>query len=175
MLLTFSPSPIILGAMHPRSRLLQRIIPGDGGAVSRTAVLQGAAVGAGGALTMTMLVGVAAVVGMNLQGLSPDAILQSMQHGIAIRGFVAAAEWLTAIAGGYAAARIAGRRPATHALWAGRVTVVLKCVTWLLLGSPWTTWLALIDLTLVVPFALLGGYLASPSCPQPSKATAPPA
>ena len=55
---------------------------------------------------MTMLVGVAAVLGMNCQGLAPSAIIESIQHGMTIRVFVAAAEWLTAIAAGYAAARI---------------------------------------------------------------------
>ena len=162
------------GAMHQRSRILRWINPGDGRALSASAVVQGAAVGAGGALVMTTLVGVAAVVGMNLQGLSPDAILQEFRQGIAIRGFIVAAELLTAIAAGYVAARIAARRPTAHALWAAAGTIVLKCVTWLLLGNPWPIGLAAVDLILVLPCALLGGYLASPSCPQTAKATAPP-
>jgi hypothetical protein len=159
--------------MHQRSRLLRWIIAGDGRPLSASAVLQGAAVGAGGALVMTTLVGIAAVVGMNLQGAAPDAILRSLQHGAAIRGFVAAAEWLTAIAAGYVAARVAARRPIPHALWAAAGTIALKCVTWLLLGNPWPMALAAVDLTLIVPCALLGGYLASPSCPQPTEATRP--
>jgi hypothetical protein len=161
--------------MLQRSRILRWINPGGGRALSARAVVQGAAVGAGGALVMTTLVGVAAVVGMNLRGLAPDAILLEFQQGFAIRGFIATAELLTTIAGGYAAARIAARRPNAHALWAAVGTIVLKCLTGLLLGSIWPLGLAAIGLTLVVPCALLGGFLASPSCPQPTKATAPPA
>jgi len=162
------------GAMHQRTKILRWSNPGDGRALSASAVVQGAAVGAGGALVMTTLVGVAAVVGMNLQGLSPDSVLQEFRQGVAIRGFIAAAELLTAIVGGYVAARIAARRLTAHALWAAVGTIVLKCVTWLLLGSPWPIGLAAIDLMLVLPCALLGGYLASPGCPQAAKATAPP-
>jgi len=159
--------------MHQRSRFLQRIIPGDGGPLSASAVLQGAAVGAGGALVMTTLVGVAAVLGMTCQGLAPGAIIESIQHGMTIRVFVAAAEWLTAIAAGFAAVRIAGRRPTAHAVLAAVGTVALKCLTWLLLGNPWPIGLAAIDLALVLPCALLGGYLAGPTCPRPSKAAHP--
>jgi len=117
---------------------------------------------------MTMLVGVAAVVGMNLQGLSPETMIDRLQHGAEFRGFVAAAEWLTAMAAGYVAARIAARRQITHSLCAAGGTIALKCLTWVLLGCPWSAGQAAIDLALVVPCALLGGYLGSPGVPQPT-------
>ncbi len=126
-----------------------------------------------GALVMTTLVGVAAVLGMNSRGLAPGAIVELIQHGMAIRGFVAAAEWLTAIAAGYTAARVGACRPTAHAALAAAGTIALKCLTWLLLGNPWPIGLAAIDLAVVLPCALVGGYLASPSCPRTSKATHP--
>ncbi len=117
---------------------------------------------------MTTVIGIAAVVGMNLQGLSPEAMLHAMQHGIAFRAFVIAGEWLTAFAAGYAAARGSTRRELAHAFAAAAATIVLKYATWVLLGCPWTGLVAGIDLALVVPFALVGGFLASPRPTQPN-------
>lgn len=156
--------------MRRRSPLLPRILLNHS-LLSTPAIFQGAAVGAGGALAMTTLVGVAAVVGMSLQGLSPEAMLYSLQHGMEFRGFVAAAEWLTAMAGGYAAVRIARRRPMIHAGWTAGATILLKCITWQLLGCPWPAPKAAIDLALVIPCALVGGYLASPPSPRAREAT----
>jgi hypothetical protein len=142
--------------------------------MSASAILQGSAVGAGGAVVMTTLIGVAAVVGMNLQGLSPETMRATLEHGIAFRGFVVAAEWITAVAGGYAAVRVAAcRRQTAHAFSAAGGTIVLKCMTWLLLGNPWPLGLAAIDLAIVVPCALVGGYLAAPCPPLSSEAPRP--
>ena len=143
--------------MHQRSRFLRWIVPGDGRPLSASALLQGRP-SARGALVMTTLVGVAAVVGMNLQGLSPDAILQSLQQGWRF-GFCRGGR----MADGHRGRLCRGcdcRSSANGPCFLGcRGTIVLKFVTWLLLGNPWPIGLAAIDLTLVVPCALLGGYL----------------
>lgn len=154
------------GAMQLIRRFFHSTRMAGDTSLSHSAVWRGGAIGAGGALVMTTLVGIAAVIGMNLQGLSPEAMLDALRFSITFRALVVAGEWLTAFAGGYAAARIAGRRQIAHAFCAAGATVVLKYATWVLLGCPWAVLFAAIDLAAVIPLALIGGFLASPRATQ---------
>jgi hypothetical protein len=160
------------GAMNDSSRVVRVVPASESRALSAAAIWRGGAIGAAGALVMTTVLGIAAVVGMNLGRLSPEAMMHALQHGFAFRGFVGAGELMMAVAAGYAAARAAGRRQMVHAFWAAAATIVLKYVSWVFLGCPWPPLVAAIDLALVIPFSLLGGFLGSPCSIRPGRPSA---
>ncbi|HEV2969149.1 MAG TPA: hypothetical protein VGY55_04105 [Pirellulales bacterium] len=126
------------------------------------AVFRGAAVGSGGALVMSTLIGVAAVVGMVDEGLSPQSIAQQMHGQLDIRWFVTVGDLLMAMLAGYAAAVVAGQAYLRHAIAAGGATLGMNLLVIALCGSPLSFWHAAASLALIVPCAALGGYLASP-------------
>jgi len=131
------------------------------------AVARGIGVGAGGGLILSTFIGVAAVLGMAGQGLSAPTIVGQLRSQWDIRAFLAAAELLTAVLGGYTAGVTAGRIQFRHALIAGVGTLAFNLLVIAVCGTPLPTWLAVASLTLVIPCATLGGYLASPCVCEP--------
>jgi hypothetical protein len=126
------------------------------------AVFRGMAVAAGGALVMSTLVGVTAVVSMANDGLSLQTIAEQLRAKWDLQLFTAAGELLMAALGGYAAAISAGRGHFRHALAAGAAALAVDLLIIAICGSPLAPWLAAMSLSLVVPCAAVGGYLASP-------------
>jgi hypothetical protein len=126
------------------------------------AVFRGMAVAAAGALVMSTLVGVTAVVSMANDGLSLETIAEQLRAKWDLQLFTAAGELLMAALGGYTAAISAGRGHIRHALAAGTAALAVDLVIIAICGSPLAPWLAVASLSLVVPCAAVGGYLASP-------------
>ena len=68
-----------------------------------------------------------------------------------------------AIAGGFAAAKIAGREPVRHAIWTGVAsTVVAMLFAELRDGGAGITWFTVASFLTTIPSAAVGGYLARP-------------
>jgi hypothetical protein len=136
--------------------------PVDSDALDLRAVFRGAMVGAGGALIFSTLIGVAAVLGMASDGLSPKTIAHQLRTQWDLRIALGFAELLMAMLGGYTAAITARRSQFRHALAAGAATLAMNLAVVAACGSPLPVWLAAASLALTVPLAAFGGYLASP-------------
>ncbi len=141
----------------------------DAGALSAKAIFRGVVIGAGGAMVLSTIIGVTAVLGMAGQGISTSTIVGELRSEWDMRGFLVAAELLTAMLGGYAAAVTARGSELRHALFTGAGTLGVSLLIAAICGSPMPAWVAAVSLTLVVPCATLGGYLAAPRCEPAAK------
>jgi hypothetical protein len=157
------PAPPAISNRKPTLTEVAHQTGGESRSLVARAVFRGAAVGSGGALIMSTLIGVAAVVGMVNDGLSPQSVVGRMHEQYDIRLFVAMGDLLMATLAGYTAANLAGRARLRHALAAGACTLCVNLFVIAACGSPLPLWLAATNLALIVPCAALGGYLASPS------------
>jgi hypothetical protein len=128
------------------------------------------AVAAGGALVMSTLVGVTAVMSMASDGLSLQTIAEQLRSRWDLQVFTAAGEVLMAALGGYTAAMNAGCGYVRHALAAGSAALAVNLLIIAVCGSPLAPWLDVASLSLLVPCAAVGGYLASPRI-EPHAAT----
>jgi hypothetical protein len=137
-------------------------------AIDLRAIFRGSMVGAGGGLILSTVIGVAAVLGMASDGLSPKTIAEQLRSQWDLRFALALAELLMATLAGYTAAITAGRSQLRHALLAGAATLVMNLMVVAVCGSPLPLWLAAIGMALTVPLAAFGGYLASPRRTQAS-------
>jgi hypothetical protein len=144
-------------------------LPDDSPVLHSWAVFRGIVVGAGGALVVSTIIGVAAVLGMAGEGLSPKTIAHQLRSQWDLRLMLAAGELLMAMLAGYTSAITAGRRELRHAAFAGVGTLVLNLLVIAACGSPLPVWLAAMGLSLTMPCALLGGYLASPVETSPKR------
>jgi hypothetical protein len=144
-------------------------VPADSHVLHPRAIFRGTMVGAGGALVISTVIGVAAVLGMAGEGLSPQTIAQQLRSQWDIRLLLALAELLMAMLAGYTAAITAGRGQLRHAALAGVGTLVLNLLVMAACGSPLPIWLAATGLALTMPCAMLGGYLASPAVTSPKR------
>ena len=133
------------------------------------AIFRGTMVGAGGALVVSTIIGVAAVLGMAGDGLSPQTIAHQLRSQWDLRLLLAAGELLMAMLAGYTAAITAGRGELRHAAFASVGTLVLNLLVIATCGSPLPVWLAATGLSLTMPCAMLGGYLASPAVTRPKR------
>jgi hypothetical protein len=131
------------------------------------AIFVGALVDVGGSLVVTTIVGVTAVTALLVRGEAPEAIIQTLPGSLALVLFCAIGGALMSVAGGYAAAVIAGRAEMAHALAAGLLAAALNLGVNLLLGDSGPIWLTATGLVLVAPFAIFGGWLAMPTTEQP--------
>jgi hypothetical protein len=126
------------------------------------AIFRGAAVAAGGAMLLSTMIGVTAVMCMASDGLSLKTIAEQLRSRWDLQLFTAAGEVLMAVLGGYAAATTAGCRHLRHALVAAAMAMMLDALIIAACGTPLTPWLAAASLSLVLPCAAIGGFLASP-------------
>jgi hypothetical protein len=129
---------------------------------SARAVFRGMAVAAGGAMFLSTLIGVTAVMCMAGDGLSLTTIAEQLRLRWDLQLFTAAGEVLMAVLGGYTAATTAGCRQLRHALAAGAAALILNALIIAACGTPLTPWLAAASLSLVLPCAAIGGFLALP-------------
>jgi hypothetical protein len=157
-----SQSSSVTNAKPAPGTVLDRV-PADSRVLHPRAIFRGTMVGAGGALVISTVIGVAAVLGMAGEGLSPQTIAQQLRSQWDIRLLLALAELLMAMLAGYTAAITAGRGQLRHAALAGVGTLVLNLLVIAACGSPLPIWLAATGLALTMPCAMLGGYLASPA------------
>ena len=109
------------------------------------------------------------MLGMAGEGLSPKTIAHQLRSQWDLRLMLAAGELLMAMLAGYTSAITAGRRELRHAAFAGVGTLVLNLLVIAACGSPLPVWLAAMGLSLTMPCALLGGYLASPVETSPKR------
>jgi hypothetical protein len=161
--------PSTIASSEPRPSAVAKPLAVDSRLIVPRAIFRGTAIGAGGALVLSTVIGVAAVIGMVNEGLSPQTIARQMNAQWDIRLFVALAELLTAMLAGYTAAVVAGRTPYRHSLWAGGGTLAINLLVIAVCGNPLPVWLAASSLALVLPCAMLGGYLAAPARERPVK------
>jgi hypothetical protein len=133
-------------------------------------VVLGAAAIVGGSLAITTVVGVAAIVGMLVAGNNAENIIAQLPSSLALAIFCAAGGLLMSAIGGYSAAIMAGSAAIRHALWAGLLAVPLNLAVLAVLGDPGPAWLTALATVLIVPCAVLGGWLAAPI---PTAITAP--
>jgi len=126
------------------------------------AIFRGAMVGAGGALLFSTLIGIAAVLSMASDGLSPRTIALQLRSQWDLKIALALVEFVMALLAGYSAAITAGRSRFRHAVSAGAATVAANLVIITVCGSPLPLWLAAVSISLTMPLAAFGGYLASP-------------
>jgi hypothetical protein len=133
-------------------------------AVSRDsrAVVVGAAVTVGGSLVVTTVIGVAAITGMLIRGASPDRIVAELPGSLALAIFVAVGGLLMSAAGGYTAAAMAPSRRYWHALAASILAVVATVALLPLWGESPTDWLTATGIALIIPFGVVGAWLAMP-------------
>lgn len=146
----------------PASELPAAVCPFKSRAFDLRAVFRGAIVGAGGGLAFSTLIGVAAVLGMASDGLSPKTIAEQLRSQWDLRIALALAELLMTMLAGYTAAITAGRSCFRHAILAGVATLAMNLTVVAVCGSPLPTWMAASGMALTVPLAMFGGYLASP-------------
>ena len=154
----------------PASELPAAVCPVESRAFDLRAVFRGAIVGTGGGLAFSTLIGVAAVLGMASDGLSPKTIAEQLRSQWDLRIALALAELLMAMLAGYTAAITAGRSQLRYALLAGTTTLAMNLIIVAVCGSPLTFWLAAAAMTMTVPLAAFGGCLGSPRRNQASPA-----
>jgi hypothetical protein len=138
-----APAPLAARSLNPR------------------AIFRGTAVAAGGAIVMSTMIGVAAVMCMASDGLSLQTIAEQLRSKWDLQLFTFVGEVLMAVLGGYTAAVTADCRRLRHALVAGAAAVVVNVLIVAICGSPLVPWLVAASLSLVLPCAAVGGYLAS--------------
>ena len=152
----------------PASELPAAVCPVESRAFDLRAVFRGAIVGTGGGLAFSTLIGVAAVLGMASDGLSPKTIAEQLRSQSDLRIALGFAELLMAMLAGYTAAITAGRSRFRNAALAGAGTFGLNSIVIAVCGSPLPAWMAAVGMALTVPLATFGGYLASPRRDQVS-------
>ncbi len=111
---------------------------------------------------LSTMIGVTAVLCMASDGLSLKTIAEQLRSRWDLQLFTASSDVLMAVLGGYTAAMTAGGWHRRHALIAGAAALILNSLIIAICGSPLTPWLAAASLSLVMPCALFGGFLASP-------------
>jgi len=131
-------------------------------ALNLRAVWTGATVDIAGSLVMSTIVGIAAITGMLVRGESAETIVADLPASQALLIFVAAGGLLMSLAGGYVAANIANAGHLRHALWAGLLSTLLNIAMVWLVGDSGPFWLTGTTMLLIVPCAILGGWLATP-------------
>jgi len=139
------------------------------------AVLTGLAVDLGGAMASAFLIVLTAATALAFQGLSHVQIVEDLTASSALVVFHALACILMRVAGGYAAASMAGFDRIRHAAATGVLSALALVLGSLLFEPGAPAWLRLVSPLTVIPFAMLGGYLASPSADtslSPEKTTA---
>ena len=112
----------------------------DSRPLDRRAIFRGVAIGAG-VLVMSTMLGIAAVVGMAGERLSPETMIDQLHSRWDLPTLVAASYLLTAALAGYAAAMTAGRGPLRHATCAGAATLGVNLIVIAVCGSLLPLWL----------------------------------
>jgi hypothetical protein len=120
---------------------------------------------------MTTILGIAAITGMILSGISGPTILKELTgSSLKLALLCAAGGWLMSLIGGYSAARIAGHAQIGHGFWTGVFATPFNLAVLVLLGDSGPLWLTVISMVLIVPCATLGGWLAAPANAGPTVA-----
>src|SRR5437868_4143185 len=83
------------------------------------AIFLGALVDVAGSLVVTTIVGLTAVTALLVRGEAAEAIVETLPGSLALVMLCAIGGALMSVAGGYAAAAIAGRAEMVHAMAAG--------------------------------------------------------
>lgn len=126
------------------------------------AVWTGAVVDIAGSLVMSTIVGVAAIMGMLTRGDSPETIAAELPSSFVLAVCVGIGGLLMSIAGGYVAATIAKQAQLRHAIWTGIASAVLNLAMLAIIGDSGPVWLVVLTTAIIVPCAMLGGWLAMP-------------
>jgi hypothetical protein len=126
------------------------------------AVLIGWVVDIGGSLGVGFLVGVFAGIYLIIKGVSPDRMEEAIysSFGFLLTSLIIGL-FFTGL-GGYIAAKIAKTAELKHAFVVGLLSALTGMLYIVLSSNPGPPSFNIVGLTLVIPIAVLGGYLAKP-------------
>lgn len=136
----------------------------------KIAILAGFATDIGGTMISTWAVIVVAVMIRSIQSREANttAIMSAWASDRTYIITLMGIGMVWTIAGGFVAGKIAGREAVRHALWTGVASTVIGLLfTELRDGGAGITWLTIAGTMLTIPCAVIGGYLARATSPQP--------
>jgi hypothetical protein len=146
----------------PNSPSLKSSANAAAGSLNMRAVWTGAVVDIAGSLVMSTIIGIAAIMGMLTRGDSPETIVAELPGSFILAVCAGAGGLLMSLAGGYVAATIARQSQLRHATWTGIASAVLNLAMLAIIGDSGPAWLVALTTAIIVPCAMLGGWLAMP-------------